>query len=329
MSILVSIIIPHFNSAALLKETIASVSAQTYQNWEIIIVDDRSDEKEFEEIESYQGQQVRLFKRQGNNKGPSACRNEGFRLSKGELIIFLDADDLLEPFCLQQRVVVMEATPFPDWAVFRQYQFKTLNKQDKKIFSAELTRDGEAVEKFLQMDPPWQTMASIWRRSALERLQGFDESLIVMEDPDLHLRALLDEHLSVSIAFELPPDSFYRLDPMSEEKKLRFYDQSIRYRFVFLYKQVRGVNKIENKTLLHHYRRSLHRGYFQFLKNFLLYRLNNYKKDFSEINSFLVKWHILNLTDLIKLRIAGLLFSSESAVLRKLKIRGFFYKLLS
>ena len=191
--IVVSIIIPHFNHSALLKETIQSVKQQTFKDWEIIIVDDGSSENEFAAIKKYEnGQNITVVQRANGIKGPSRCRNIGADLATGKYLIFLDSDDLLAPFCLQQRVAVMAEAPQPGLGVFRQYTFEGETPDTKTFFSKDIHTREEAKNYFLQMDAPWQTMASIWKKKTFTLLVGFDESLECMEDPDLHLRALFN-----------------------------------------------------------------------------------------------------------------------------------------
>lgn len=104
---LVSVIIPIFNRAALIKETLVSVMEQTYENWECIIVDDQSTDNTLEVIKTFIKQDTRfiLFTRpDSRRKGAGPCRNYALELSQGELIQFLDSDDLLQSNKLEEQV---------------------------------------------------------------------------------------------------------------------------------------------------------------------------------------------------------------------------------
>lgn len=95
---LVSIIIPTYNRAYLIGETLDSILAQTYTNWECIVVDDGSTDDTAIIVNKYciTDQRFNYLKRPSNRlKGANACRNYGFELSKGKYIQFLDSDDLL------------------------------------------------------------------------------------------------------------------------------------------------------------------------------------------------------------------------------------------
>ena len=117
---MVSIIIPHFNRVALIKETVQSVLVQTNRNWELIIVDDWSDEIEFQLICLFKNddERIKVVKRKSLTKGPSACRNEGVTISKGEYLLFLDSDDALAPFCIEQRLRQMQLDKTIDFGIF-------------------------------------------------------------------------------------------------------------------------------------------------------------------------------------------------------------------
>ena len=95
---LVSIIIPTYNRAHLIGETLDTVLVQTYQNWECIIVDDGSTDNTDEVMESYTAMDHRIqfhHRPKDRLKGANACRNYGFEISKGEFINWFDSDDLM------------------------------------------------------------------------------------------------------------------------------------------------------------------------------------------------------------------------------------------
>ena len=104
---LVSIIIPTFNRANLLPETLDSVLAQNYQNWECIVVDDGSTDSTDFLMEKYIAKDSRFqYHHRPKNRmsGGNAARNYGFELSKGEYIQWFDSDDIMLPNYLGFRV---------------------------------------------------------------------------------------------------------------------------------------------------------------------------------------------------------------------------------
>lgn len=104
----VSIIIPMYNTKNLLSETIESVFSQTYKNWEMIIVDDCSTDGSYEYAMTFskKDQRIRVFKLDCNS-GPGAATKYGFEKAKGEIIAFLDSDDLWMPVKLERQIKFM------------------------------------------------------------------------------------------------------------------------------------------------------------------------------------------------------------------------------
>lgn len=104
---LVSIIIPTFNRAHLIGETLDSVLAQTHQNWECIVVDDGSTDETDEVMSVYLAKDSRFqfhHRPQNKPKGANACRNFGYEHSKGHYVQWFDSDDLMHPKKLEFKV---------------------------------------------------------------------------------------------------------------------------------------------------------------------------------------------------------------------------------
>lgn len=105
---LVSIITPAFNSEKFIAETITSVQSQTYQNWEMIIVDDCSTDKTAEIISSFQEKDSRIkYIYNSTNRGSAVSRNMALQKAKGRWIAFLDSDDVWHPEKLEKQIEFM------------------------------------------------------------------------------------------------------------------------------------------------------------------------------------------------------------------------------
>jgi glycosyltransferase involved in cell wall biosynthesis len=102
---LVSVVMPVFNGAALIGDTLESIFAQTYPNIEILTIDDGSTDNSAEVIGQY-GDKIRYIKQ--DNAGPAAARNNGIKQAKGEYIAFLDADDIWFPQKVEQQIALMQ-----------------------------------------------------------------------------------------------------------------------------------------------------------------------------------------------------------------------------
>ena len=106
---LVSIIMPSYNCGRYVEKTIHSVQAQTYKDWEIIFIDDCSNDGTIENVKGLQknDKRIRLFKNE-TNSGAAVSRNYALREAKGKYIAFLDSDDIWEPTKLEKQIRFME-----------------------------------------------------------------------------------------------------------------------------------------------------------------------------------------------------------------------------
>lgn len=107
MAGLVSIIMPSYNTAPYIAESIQSVIDQTYKDWELIIVDDCSTDNTDEVITSLHDERIRYFKNERNG-GAAVSRNKALRKAKGKWIAFLDSDDLWNPEKLEKQIAFMK-----------------------------------------------------------------------------------------------------------------------------------------------------------------------------------------------------------------------------
>ena len=105
---MISVIIPTFNRASLLKKAIESVLSQTYKDFELIVIDDGSSDETPSLISSY-ASSIKYIKQ--NNKGPAGARNVGIKNSSGEFVAFLDSDDWWDKEKLQIQIDKMRKNP--------------------------------------------------------------------------------------------------------------------------------------------------------------------------------------------------------------------------
>lgn len=129
---LVSIITPSYKSEKFISQTIESVLIQTYENWEMIIVDDVSPDNSNDIIEKYikKDSRIKLIKLE-NNSGPAVARNRAIQEAKGRYIAFLDADDLWHPEKLQKQISFMNANNYE----LTYTNYETMNENGDKLNS--------------------------------------------------------------------------------------------------------------------------------------------------------------------------------------------------
>lgn len=137
MNELVSIIVPVYNSEKYIKETIESIKKQTYKNWELILVDDKSTDKSIKLIEEFKEERIKLLKLE-RNSGAAVARNTGIEIAKGRYITFLDSDDFWEYNKLEKQVEFMKEKECA--FSFSGYQFVDKNgKKNGKIVNVPKT----------------------------------------------------------------------------------------------------------------------------------------------------------------------------------------------
>jgi glycosyltransferase involved in cell wall biosynthesis len=162
---LVSIVIPAYNPASYLLEAIASASAQTHRNLEIVLVNDGTDKPESRAILGQASRLVSAYLEQPN-RGLGAARNAGFRAANGEYAVPLDADDLLEPTYIAECLTVLRdsdaAFAYTDFQVFGTETFRE--------------RPGE-YNLYRLLDRNYLTYAALLRKRDWENSGGYDESL--------------------------------------------------------------------------------------------------------------------------------------------------------
>jgi glycosyltransferase involved in cell wall biosynthesis len=182
---LVSVIIPTFNNADYLVQAIESVLAQTYQNFEIIVVDDASTDNTEQVLQPYA---ERICYVRQDQCGPSVARNRGILQAHGELIAFLDADDLWRPAKLARQVEYLDCHPeaclvYTDFT--RGSQPGSNNESRLQVFKP---RDSADAFHSLLEENFIATPTVMVRRSALGHSGLFDPTLRGSEDLDLWLR---------------------------------------------------------------------------------------------------------------------------------------------
>ncbi|MDH3691703.1 MAG: glycosyltransferase family 2 protein [Gammaproteobacteria bacterium] len=188
---LISIIVPLYNRVEIVGETLSSIANQTYRHWECLVVDDGSDDKSVLAAERFPARDPRfaVYKRPKERiKGANACRNYGIEHSKGDLVIFLDSDDILCPGALQGRADVMNKNSDLDFSVFASRLF--IRKSGDTDLLWNKPSDSDDLDRFLSLDIPWHTCGVIWRKNALVKLTGWNERLLSFQDWDIHFRAL-------------------------------------------------------------------------------------------------------------------------------------------
>jgi glycosyltransferase involved in cell wall biosynthesis len=183
----VTVVIPCYNQGRFLSEAVESVLSQSYQELEVVVVDDGSTDKTAEVAHSYTRRDSRVRLVRQANRGLAGARNRGLEEARGVYIVFLDADDRLLPGAIE--VGVRELESHPDCAFV-------------SGICRKITADGYVVpewEQFRVRDDPYLELlrscpiyvpAVMYRRSVFEAVGYFDSSYKAAEDYDLYYRIL-------------------------------------------------------------------------------------------------------------------------------------------
>lgn len=234
----VTVVIPCFRQAHYLKECIASVVAQTYENWKVIVVDDESPDHDQMQrvIDGFNEPRIRIIRHEKNG-GLAAARNTGIEESGTELVLPLDSDDKIEPDCLESMVPVMLADRKLD-CVFADVQ--------RFGRSAELTEfHGPPIgEKVVRVEDTLPGAGTMMRRGFWARVGGYDEAHIMRrgrEDFEFYIRAF---SVGCRAAHVAKPLYLYRISHSSMVTAAAAHDDEI---FDYIYNKHRKMFESEEE----------------------------------------------------------------------------------
>jgi glycosyltransferase involved in cell wall biosynthesis len=127
---LVSIIMPSYKCGQFISESIRSIQAQTYQNWELIVVDDCSEDNTIDTVLAFKKSDDRISLYQNPvNSGAAVSRNIALRNAKGRWVAFLDSDDLWEPTKLEKQIKFMEDNGY----AFSYHEYVEIDEKDQEL----------------------------------------------------------------------------------------------------------------------------------------------------------------------------------------------------
>lgn len=199
---LVSIIMAMYNDRAYVAEAVESALAQAYPNIELIVIDDGSTDGGHEIVESFRDSRIRLHRTA--NRGLPAARNLGVKLAQGQLITFLDSDDLLTRRSIVSRQQALKQ--FGAEIVFSKSMI--IKHETQEILRAELETTGptqvpkvwkssDLLQDFLRQEFAAFSQAFVMRKKVCQSLNGFNESCRIHEDMEFLSRLLQLDHVLI------------------------------------------------------------------------------------------------------------------------------------
>ncbi len=236
---LVSIIIPTYNRAHLIGETLDSILAQTYQNWECIIVDDGSTDDTEEVVGAFINRDSRfqLHHRPHNILcGGNGARNYGAELAIAKYIIFFDSDDLFINTALENRMsFILKYGDHVDMLINNTGVFRKKLGDCDLLWNLMDANDSNLIllKRFLNMDMPWCTNSVTWSYNFFKSTGGWNTMLTAWQDWELHIIALLKNPTVVHL--DKYPDNYYRVEggtSIKDNANTVKYYRSIRMAFL-------------------------------------------------------------------------------------------------
>ncbi len=236
----ISIITPSFNRAGIVHETAESIFNQTNPNWEWVIVDDGSTDNSWEVLQSFvsRDDRVKIFKRDRGPKGACTCRNIAVEKSTGDYVMFLDTDDLMAPFCIDQRLSAIEKAGDVDFVVFPMLIF---NKEPYDLnLLWNIDKNEDDLFRVLTGDPVCQGTGPLWKKKSFIEVGMWREDLKLWQDIELHIRSFLHP-VKYSKRLDLEPDVFLRISDDSLSRVNYHSSPKLKSRlevFEYTYKQM-------------------------------------------------------------------------------------------
>lgn len=326
MNLKVSIITPSFNRADIIHETANSIFQQTYTHWEWVITDDGSTDESWELLQQYaaKDQRVKIYQRNRDPKGPCVCRNISIQHATGDYLLFLDSDDLLASFCIEQRVNTMAQYPNADFLIFPMLMFKQKPDDLKLLWNVDSNVDD--IERMLISDPVCQGTGTLWKRDSFIKLGMWNEQLMLWQDIELHLRALLRD-LKYAKRLDLQPDVFIRISDVSISRTGFHSLPKFMSRFQVLKET---ADTILSKNRLNQYKDGLK---YMFIDIFINGVNSNYQEQVQEMLILQEKWKLFTDIEINRLKLFTTLNKLKLfkiPLVKKLSIKqitkGFIYK---
>lgn len=192
-----------FNRAHLILETLESISNQSFQNWECLIIDDGSKDETSQVVQKFTVNDPRfiyLQRSRNYKKGLPGCRNKGLDKARGDFVIFFDDDDIVHPENLQTCFNLLKNKEFyfcryekkPFRGTKRDFEFKHIKKPVVKPFKI------KELDKMVTGEIPFASCCVMWNKRCFENVR-FNEELMYAEEWECYTRILSKGFSGISV----------------------------------------------------------------------------------------------------------------------------------
>lgn len=218
-----SVVIPCWNCEDYISQMLECIINQSFQDWRTYCIDDQSTDGTAAVIKKYtvRDSRIQYVRRERMPKGAQTCRNIGVGLSKGaEFIIFFDGDDLIAPYCFEQRVNYLQQKTDLDMAVFPAKAFhKDIFDGANYVYGKEF--GDKTILSMLNWNLPLVVCTNIYRYEAVIKYAlEWDENVLSLQDSDFNIQSIC-KGLNYEFAQNACFDYFYRIGQNGVSKKIR------------------------------------------------------------------------------------------------------------
>lgn len=189
----ISIIIPTYNSSLFIERTMASVLKQTFNNWELIIVDDCSNDNTYSILKKFEGidKRIKVFKTLKNSGGPTVPKNIGFKKTTGEYIAYLDHDDEWLPEKLEKQIMVFENTKDPKLGLVS-CGANLINTKNKIFSIYKPIIKKKYLPEILLRNPIYSNSSVLIKKEVIDAIGPRDENMKYSEDWEMWIRIIIN-----------------------------------------------------------------------------------------------------------------------------------------
>ena len=195
----VSVVVPVYNGAEYLEKTVKTILAQSFTDFELILVNDGSSDTSAELMNTFETKDNRVKTHHKENGGVACARNYGIQYAKGEFVAFCDQDDLWHPDKLEKQLLLFKNPSVGLVYCGALIEFTNLNKISKPSFKKKFR--GEIFDQLIQQNMI-TCCSAIARKTALEEVNGFDDDRELMGVDDWHLWLKLALHCEADLVEE-------------------------------------------------------------------------------------------------------------------------------
>jgi glycosyltransferase involved in cell wall biosynthesis len=221
---LISVLFCVYNGEKYLKQSIDSILNQTYENWEMIAIDDGSTDSSLKTLQEYAQKDSRIKVYTQKNIGLTKSLNKAIKLSSGEYIARQDADDISS----QDRFILQIKEFEKDGVVLVTGKTEVVNIQNRTLIVTSPPKDFEEMKKTIfKLNNPFTHGSLMIKKSFLEKINGYDENFISAQDFDMIIR------LSNQGKFKVIDDVIYKLRKHPESITVKRWTKQFKYSFMF------------------------------------------------------------------------------------------------